>query len=397
MLDQALRVVRVRSLAHGVENGLRLAQWPDNAIAVAPAVLVRGRRLVQSGAGGWRVLAIKGAAKAVRRDADARRYRPHRSGWRILRARRPLGRGKIDACSARSRGWSSSIPARIEIDGEVVNDWRPHAAQRRHGVPDRRAASRGCSVYNNIAFSLKARKVPRAEIEARVQARRGNPRHRGPASPADARAATRGRPAARGDRARGRARRGCLPPRRAARRISTLDARDADARGDQAASPRISDDQALRHPRRARGDDARRARRADARRPDRAGGHRRSTLFERPLTRFVAGFFGWPKMNFLARRAARDAAAAMQIRLERRRISVKLPPNRLPKEAADGLAGHPRAEAGAHDARGARLARRRRVPARGGDRDRCSRSARAPTRRSGWAARRWWPSCRPTT
>ena len=60
-------------------------------------------------------------------------------------------------------------------------------------------------------------------------------------------------------------------------------------------------------------------------------------LFERPRTRFVAGFFGWPKMNFLAGALARDASRRRNPPRSDGDISVKLPPNRLPKEVADGL------------------------------------------------------------
>jgi multiple sugar transport system ATP-binding protein len=58
-------------------------------------------------------------------------------------------------------------------------------------------------------------------------------------------------------------------------------------------------------------------------------------LFERPASRFVAGFFGPLKMNFLAGSVARgDGGDA--IRLANGEISVPLPPNRLPASAADG-------------------------------------------------------------
>jgi multiple sugar transport system ATP-binding protein len=60
-------------------------------------------------------------------------------------------------------------------------------------------------------------------------------------------------------------------------------------------------------------------------------------LFERPRSRFVAGFFGWPKMNFLTG-ALRRSESGDVIRLGTDGgLVVKLPPNRLPKEVADGL------------------------------------------------------------
>ena len=72
----------------------------------------------------------------------------------------------------------------------------------------------------------------------------------------------------------------------------------------------------------------------DARGADRAGGTPLE-LFELPQTRFVAGFFGWPKMNFLAGALSRGEAGDA-IRLGVDGPVAKLPPNRLPAEAVDG-------------------------------------------------------------
>ena len=60
-------------------------------------------------------------------------------------------------------------------------------------------------------------------------------------------------------------------------------------------------------------------------------------LFERPASRFVAGFFGPLKMNFLAGTVARGEGGDA-VRLANGGMSVPLPPNRLPKDAADGSA-----------------------------------------------------------
>jgi multiple sugar transport system ATP-binding protein len=60
-------------------------------------------------------------------------------------------------------------------------------------------------------------------------------------------------------------------------------------------------------------------------------------LFERPASRFVAGFFGPLKMNLLAGTVARGAGADA-IKLANGGMSVPLPPNRLPAGAADGSA-----------------------------------------------------------
>ncbi len=58
-------------------------------------------------------------------------------------------------------------------------------------------------------------------------------------------------------------------------------------------------------------------------------------LFERPASRFVAGFFGALKMNFLTGTIARNEAGPA-VRLANGGMSVPLPPNRLPQSMADG-------------------------------------------------------------
>jgi multiple sugar transport system ATP-binding protein len=58
-------------------------------------------------------------------------------------------------------------------------------------------------------------------------------------------------------------------------------------------------------------------------------------LYERPVSRFVAGFFGALKMNFLPGTLAR-AESGDAIRLARSGMHIPLPPNRLPKGLADG-------------------------------------------------------------
>ncbi len=59
-------------------------------------------------------------------------------------------------------------------------------------------------------------------------------------------------------------------------------------------------------------------------------------LFERPATRFVAGFFGTPPMNFLPGSLAR-ANSGDVVRLTGDGMSVPLPPGRLRPNIADGL------------------------------------------------------------
>ena len=58
-------------------------------------------------------------------------------------------------------------------------------------------------------------------------------------------------------------------------------------------------------------------------------------LFERPASRFVAGFLGSPKMNFLAGALSRTPEGDV-VRLDGDGTSVPLPPNRLGEDSAEG-------------------------------------------------------------
>ncbi len=60
------------------------------------------------------------------------------------------------------------------------------------------------------------------------------------------------------------------------------------------------------------------------------------SLFERPATRFVAAFFGSPRMNFVSGLLNRTGAGDA-IRLNGGEVLVPLPPNRLGNNVADGL------------------------------------------------------------
>jgi multiple sugar transport system ATP-binding protein len=57
-------------------------------------------------------------------------------------------------------------------------------------------------------------------------------------------------------------------------------------------------------------------------------------LFEKPQTRFVAGFFGWPKMNFLSGTLIRGTAGD-SIRIGPDGPEIRLPPNRIAKDAGE--------------------------------------------------------------
>ena len=109
------------------------------------------------------------------------------------------------------------------------------------------------SVRDNLAFGLKLRKVPKAEIDRRVKEAAETIQLRQPAR-SEAQG-TVGRPApARRARSRDRPRAGGVPDGRAAVEPRRQAARP-DARRDRPPPPAAQDDGRLRHPRPGRGDD----------------------------------------------------------------------------------------------------------------------------------------------
>ena len=126
------------------------------------------------------------------------------------------------------------------------------------------------SVYDNIAFGLKLKKTPKAEVRERVQKAARAARARGAPRPEAARALRRPAPA-RGDGPRDRAPAEGVPHGRAALEPRREAAR-ADARRDLAAPERPRRDDRLRHARPGRGDDDGRPRRGHAQGRAAAGG-----------------------------------------------------------------------------------------------------------------------------
>lgn len=244
----------------------------------------------------------------------------------------PSGAGKSTLLRAIA-GLEQLDSGTIEIDGEVVNGWRPYERNVAM-VFQGDALLPHASAYDNIAFSLKARKVPRADIDRRVRRaaeilgvadllhRRTDklqPAERcrvaiGRAAVRDADVCLMDEPLANVDQDSRDAIR--LEIKQLHREFPTtklLVTRDAFE------ATTLAERVVLMHAGRIEQEGTPQA------------------LFERPLTRFVAGFFGRPKMSFLSGTLARSEASD-QIHLEFGNISVKLPPGRLPKEAADGLA-----------------------------------------------------------
>ena len=157
----------------------------------------------------------------------------------------------------------------IEIGGEIVNHMRPRDRDVAMVFQDY-ALYPHMTVYGNISLSLRARSMPKPEIEERVKRAAEMLGVANAARPLSAPAVRRPAPARR-DRPGHRAQSARLPVRRAAVQPRRAAAR-RDAQRDQAPPPGDLDDDDLRHARPDRSDDARRPDRAAARRRDRAGG-----------------------------------------------------------------------------------------------------------------------------
>lgn len=243
----------------------------------------------------------------------------------------PAGSGKSTLLRAIA-GLEQIDSGTIEIDGDVVNDLRPRQRDVAM-VFQSDALLPAMSVYKNIAFSLKARGVPRADIEPRVArvaellgltAKLKSPTRQ--LSGPDRRRAAIARATVRGAGL-------CL-----------LDEPLADVEAEL--RDRLRDEIKLLHREfpttrlYVTHDSLEAMTLADRTVLMREGKVEQEgtplDLFERPRTRFVAGFFGWPKMNFLAGALSRGASGDA-IRLGSDGTIVKLPPNRVPKEIADGL------------------------------------------------------------
>ena len=151
------------------------------------------------------------------------------------------------------------------------------------------------SVRDNMAFGLKLRKVPKAEIERRVAEAAGILGLETAPRPQAEGALRRPAPARRpgpGDRPGA----GRLPHGRAAVEPRRQAARQT--RAEISGCTSASDDDRLRHPRPGRGDDDGTPDRGHERGPAPAGRHA-AGLYDHPANRFVAGFIGSPSMNFV--------------------------------------------------------------------------------------------------
>ena len=198
---------------------------------------------------------------------EGRRPRNRRQG--VRGPCRPVGLRQVDHL-AHDRGAGRHHGRRDPDRRQVVNDLPPRDRDVAM-VFQNYALYQHMTVYDNLAFGLRNKKVPESEIKAGDRPRRRDPR---PARAAEAQAAPAlGRPAAaRGARPLHRAQSAGLPVRRAAVQPRRQAARP-DAHRDQAAARPGADDLGLRHPRPGRGDDAGRPHRGDARRPGPAGRH----------------------------------------------------------------------------------------------------------------------------
>ena len=135
----------------------------------------------------------------------------------VLVGRRAAARAR---CCAPSPGWKRRMPARIEIGGQTVNHVRPRDRDIAM-VFQNYALYPYMNVYENIAFGLRARKMPDSRDRRQGEARRRHAGHR-PAARTPA-AATLRRPApARRHRPRHRAQ--CRACSCSTSRLSNLDA-----------------------------------------------------------------------------------------------------------------------------------------------------------------------------
>lgn len=218
----------------------------------------------------------------------------------------------------------------VEIDGESVTGLQPH--QRDVAlVFQSNALLPATSVYKNIAFSLRARRTPRSEIELRV---RRVAEVLGIASRLSA--PTKLLSAA--DR-----RRAAIA--RAVVRNAGVTLYD-EPLGDLGAEERdrlLEDIKLLRREYPTTTLYASRNSLESMALADRVVLMREGRveqagtpleLFERPHTRFVADFFGWPKMNFLNGTLVRGAAGD-SVRVGPEGPEIKLPPNRVAKDVGE--------------------------------------------------------------
>jgi multiple sugar transport system ATP-binding protein len=276
-------------------------------------------------------LAIKGVAKSFGRVSALNGIDLTVAEGEFCVIAGPSGSGKSTLLRAIA-GLEQVDAGTIEIDGEVVNDWRPRERDVAM-VFQGDALFPAKSVYKNIAFSLKARKMPRAEIEPRVRRVAellgiadllSRPTRQ--LSEAQRRRVTIGRAVARDAQL-------CLFDEP----LANVEAELRDQMRDEIKLLHREFPTTKIYVTRDPVEAMTFAERTVLVREGRV--EQEGTpldLFERPLTRFVAGFFGWPKMNFLAGALSREAAGDV-IRLEGGGTSIRLPPNRLPKDVADGL------------------------------------------------------------
>ena len=186
----------------------------------------------------------------------------------------PSGCGKTTALRMLA-GLEEISDGEIRIGDRIVNDLTPKDRDIAM-VFQSYALYPHMTVEQNLAFGLKLRKLPKKEVDERVQRGCEDPPDRGVPQAQATRAL--GRPApARRDGPRDRARAAGLPDGRAALE-PRREAPRADARRDPPAPAAARRDDDLRHARPGRGDDDGRPRRRHERRPPAAGRHAAGAL-----------------------------------------------------------------------------------------------------------------------
>lgn len=242
----------------------------------------------------------------------------------------PSGSGKTTLLRTIA-GLEPASAGNVALDGERVNDLQPRDRDVAM-VAQRPELFQHLKIRENIAFGLRARRMPRAEVRERVERTaellglsellRRYPRHLSDserqlvaiahAIARDALLTLLDEPLARLDTPQREAVRGALRGAREERPMTavfaTQDAMEAMHLADRIVLLRDGQVEQQGTP---------------------------MELFERPASRFVAGFFGPLKMNFLAGTVVRGEGG-YAIRLAKGGIIVPLPPGRLPQSAAEG-------------------------------------------------------------
>ena len=251
----------------------------------------------------------------------------------------PSGCGKTTALRMIA-GLESISGGTLSIDDRVVNGVPPKERDIAM-VFQNYALYPHMTVYDNMAFGLKLRKLPKEEIDRRVREAGRHPRARGPAA-TQAEGVVGRSAAAGGHGSRDRPRAQGVPDGRTAVQPRCQAAR-ADAHRDRADPARAERHHDLRHARPGRGDDHGRPRGRDPQGEAAAGGHPAAPV--RPPRE--------PLRGRLHRLARHEHGGGQDLHVERRRDRGVRWADAVGAARGRGLARRPRAVRGTDRRRGA--------------------------------------------